>query len=1088
MSSASPQNNNKALNIDAVPGSSPTPESATPNSDSATNLDAAAIELSQSELRQPAPGVSNAEHAETGVDPASQSLPIQTSEDTIIESLASESQTSESPVPESQASENLLSGDQENTVPLESGIAHFLSQINQPSHSPEQTQPEAQLAQPSVMEQDASEEEEPSVELPTNQDFGPDFGQLGFAGVDVRQMAAEGYFQAIAYWLNEPLIPQQVYAQVLADDVPGRLKVLVEFERTPQPQRLIRFICDRIYKLNSNVIEGVHLIARTLGAAKTDWEKSIRIPTATQRQNKHAKKQSTPAPVTQSQPLNVVAPPTPPLPHSPLPTPTVAERSQSQNLLHESTRIHIARQAVRSQFKFFRAALVTGTAAAAFLFGGFTELVLSEKLPTPTQQNTTGQNKDITPWYGNETAADFEPSLQPNPLLSTTNVSFRPASRFQGRTVEAALETVAVSPHDDVANPSDPTITLLFGGELNLNNFNFAENEDLDNLFSDIDIYQQADVAMVGLGEPLANASTSLQEDFYQRTRPQAVKTLKTGGIDIVGLAGEGNLTYGARGLGETLTNLDRQGIYRVGAGRNQREAHRPEILEVKGQRIAYLGYNPDAVNGAKAEKAGVALTTSEDRKHIIEDIKAIRSQVDWIVVNYRWGNTLTTPGGNSSEITTSETSNNTQASDSKKTSLLSPSIPEDWQKSLAREAVDAGADLVVGYHPKNIQGVEIYHDRAIAYSLGDFVFGEAPLQDHDTAALRVSLRNKQMKVEFLPVTIRESKLQMATGDHGAAILQTIRNASRSFEQPMRFPAVLDAKPNRYLPASLYKNDLEPTPAEATPVYESDTETPAFEPPAPDPRLQESDALFIPTDEKSTEKPSADWENAPDIIPLDEIVQEEWLSDGDEPQPWQDPWEDDSLLNNALEEPPENLPENLPENSPDSAPQEGSLENWGEKNTDANSEFEPIPAGTLQRQQRGDVPEEISPRSTPPEEIWFDDLDSSPATSQEGTSQEGTSQEDTYLEDTYQEDAYTPPISAPISEAETTEISSSPYEANGFSDPAHTSIEIVDPPVPGVIAPYEEPLVGPLSVLPENPFTAEKSVAQKPVTAINNID
>ncbi|MEO0519610.1 MAG: CapA family protein, partial [Cyanobacteria bacterium P01_A01_bin.116] len=598
---------------------------------------------------------------------------------------------------------DLEAGNLEVSNPAESGVAHFLRQLS------DRAAVEPISAEPV------------SFERPPELTETPPQGFTGFAGLDVRQLAAEGYFQAIAYWINEPLIPQNVYAQVLADEVPGRLKILVEFERAPQPKRLIRFVCDRLYKLNSNVIEGVHLIARALGAAKTDWEQSIRIPTALQRVER----------------------------------PQKVQPSSASQLAYESSRTQVARQVMRSQFKFFRAALVSGAAAAAFLFGGFTELVLSNRLPA-TGQNPAPQK--TIPWYGDTADADFAPVTT---AQTATPVSFRPASRFKSRTVEAALETVAVSPHDAVQNPSDPTITLLFGGELSLKHFKFDAADDLDHLFSDIEIYEQADVAMVGLAEPLANASTSLQEDFYHRTRPQAVQALKTGGIDIVGLAGDGSLTYGSHGLNETLTNLDRQGIYRVGAGRNQQEAHRPEILEVKGQRIAYLGYNPDALKGAKAEKAGVALTTSKDRQHIIEDIKAIRSQVDWIVVNYRWADAL-------------ETLEDTLEEKIKDVPAL-PSLPEDWQKSLAREAVDAGADLVVGYHPNKIQGAEIYHDRAIAYSLGDFVFQEDPLKDHDTAALRVSLRNQQMKVEFLPITIQESKLQMATGEKGAAILKTIR-------------------------------------------------------------------------------------------------------------------------------------------------------------------------------------------------------------------------------------------------------------------------------------------------------------------------
>ncbi|PZO14119.1 MAG: hypothetical protein DCF25_15330, partial [Leptolyngbya foveolarum] len=79
---------------------------------------------------------------------------------------------------------------------------------------------------------------------------------------DIKQLAADGYFQAIAYWLNQPLVPQKIYAQVLQDDVPGRLKILIEFEREPQLERLLRFVCDRLYQLHSEVIFGAYLIAR----------------------------------------------------------------------------------------------------------------------------------------------------------------------------------------------------------------------------------------------------------------------------------------------------------------------------------------------------------------------------------------------------------------------------------------------------------------------------------------------------------------------------------------------------------------------------------------------------------------------------------------------------------------------------------------------------------------------------------------------------------------------------------------------------------------------------------------------------------
>ncbi len=797
-----------------------------------------------------------------------------------------------------------------------------------------------------------------------------------FAGLNVQQMAAAGYFQAIAYWLNEPLVSQNVYAQVLADETPGRLKILVEFERAPQPDRLIRFISRRLYRLDSDVIEGIHLIARPLGSARTDWECSIHIPNATQR------RQSSPAPAI-SKPISTAQ-------ISTAQISTAQISTAPQPLLHESPPSQIARQIVRSQFKFFRAALISGTAIAAFLFGTFSELLLSERISIATVPTISDE---AAPWYSENAETAFNPATTGAEVAGTEVVL--PTSRFSGRTVEAALETVAVVPHRDLAVPNDPTITLLFGGELSLKDFTFEEASDLDQLFAKASIYQKADVAMIGLAEPLANASTSLQEDFYQRKRPQAVQTLKAGGIDIVNLASEGSMTYGARGLDETLKNLDRQGIFRVGAGRNQQEAHRPEILEVKGQRIAYLGYNPDALKGATAQKAGVALGSEIDQENIIKDIRAIRAQVDWIVVNYRWENALTEPDEAGSATTEAGSSAANPADQP-----IAVRAPEDWQKSLAHEAIDAGADLVVGYHPKYIQGAEIYRDRAIAYSLGDFIFQGVPFTDHDTAALKVSLRNRQMKVEFLPVTIRNSTLEMATGDRGTAILQAIRNASASFDHPLRFPAILKAQPSPiptpppappappaavtpatstpangiqsepfstpqsadfqspdFQPSDLQSSDLQPSDLESSNLPPLAIQTPedqplspqplAPQPPAPQPLAPQPLSPQPLSSQSILDQPSESYSPAPPqtYAPTDPasesfsppaphpILQEsEALFVPAEPSP-------DSKSPNALTgaETPETWQDSL------------NLDQWGEKPTDAEPSFTPIPETPIHR-------------------------------------------------------------------------------------------------------------------------------------------
>lgn len=49
--------------------------------------------------------------------------------------------------------------------------------------------------------------------------------------------------------------------------------------------------------------------------------------------------------------------------------------------------------------------------------------------------------------------------------------------------------------------------------------------------------------------------------------------------------------------------------------------------------------------------------------------------------------------------------------------------INSDWQEELAHKIIDAGADLIIGHHPHVVQNIEIYKEKLIFYSLGNFIF-----------------------------------------------------------------------------------------------------------------------------------------------------------------------------------------------------------------------------------------------------------------------------------------------------------------------------------------------------------------------------
>src|SRR5947209_18669262 len=74
-------------------------------------------------------------------------------------------------------------------------------------------------------------------------------------------------------------------------------------------------------------------------------------------------------------------------------------------------------------------------------------------------------------------------------------------------------------------------------------------------------------------------------------------------------------------------------------------------------------------------------------------DIRALREQVDRVVVSFHWGFSYNRE-------------------------------PSPKQRAKAHFAVDCGADAVVGHHPHIAQPFEIYRGCPIFYSVGNFAFG----------------------------------------------------------------------------------------------------------------------------------------------------------------------------------------------------------------------------------------------------------------------------------------------------------------------------------------------------------------------------
>ncbi len=234
------------------------------------------------------------------------------------------------------------------------------------------------------------------------------------------------------------------------------------------------------------------------------------------------------------------------------------------------------------------------------------------------------------------------------------------------------------------------------------------------------------DASLSDAGEPIGCMRT-----FSLLAPARSIEGLTFAGFDVLTVASNhakdcGASACGDRALLDTLTNLETAGIAAVGGGRNLVEARSGRVLTVNGVRFAFLGYDEVAASayGAGDGRPG---TAPLEFGTLGEDVARARQDADVVVVLNHWGVEYTP-------------------------------IPTERQRRLAREAVGAGATLVVGNHPHAVQAVEFPEGGFVAYALGNFVFDQDwSLETQQGAVLEAVFHGRRLvSVRFLPVHIHD--------------------------------------------------------------------------------------------------------------------------------------------------------------------------------------------------------------------------------------------------------------------------------------------------------------------------------------------
>ena len=191
-----------------------------------------------------------------------------------------------------------------------------------------------------------------------------------------------------------------------------------------------------------------------------------------------------------------------------------------------------------------------------------------------------------------------------------------------------------------------------------------------------------ADITYINLEAPLfAGCPVSPAESFTFCGDPRFVGGLTTMGADVANLANNHLSNYGAAGIASTEQLLNSHGILTSGLGP-------VAVIDVRGIKFGFVGFN------------GVGRAI--DKEALKAGIARARQQADIVVVQFHWGKEY------------------------QRQPIPDKAVPTpDDPVVIGHDAIDWGADVVIGNHPHWYQGIEIYHGKLITYAHGNFVFDQ---------------------------------------------------------------------------------------------------------------------------------------------------------------------------------------------------------------------------------------------------------------------------------------------------------------------------------------------------------------------------
>lgn len=242
------------------------------------------------------------------------------------------------------------------------------------------------------------------------------------------------------------------------------------------------------------------------------------------------------------------------------------------------------------------------------------------------------------------------------------------------------------------------SIRLAFGGNASFQGLETDWVNDPEALLREVaPLFAGADFAMVNLEAALGATGSPIEKTHAFQAPREVLIALRAAGIHAATMANDHGMDFGRQGFEDSLRASEELWFPVIGIGHNDTQAYSPIRSDIDGTQITVFAANDvfdDRLESewtATADHGGLASIVGDQFDKFVQLVTAEAETADVVVVYLHFG-------------------------------PENDACPTDRQSSVAQRLIDAGADIIIGAHSQQLQGMGYRNGSFVAYGLSNFI------------------------------------------------------------------------------------------------------------------------------------------------------------------------------------------------------------------------------------------------------------------------------------------------------------------------------------------------------------------------------